>query len=347
MNDDIEEPTKDDMKMTARMLAAAPSAAQQHCVCVVVDDDTKQRKLTADDCEAGVFVVGGAAGSNTGYISWKQRIYEELALFVVWLRFALICLAYNLYVVFMTSRNLAFYRFPVGTPNLPDAGFDIIPASDGWLSSLMAELPVKLALVAVFVICGFSLFDNRRDSPKPHAVSMLLRMGIVCLIGQSVRILTFLSTSLPGASTFCSSPDAGLIQPQTLREVFLTRFVLRLNGNCGDLLFSGHMLHLIIFVSTFCRYADACFAPRIKGRSVSVLKFLLWCTVLVQAVGIISLRHHYTVDVVVACYFTPLLWYWYCHKISPVDYTLPPGRQQQAISIPAPTEILITNSESP
>jgi len=267
-------------------------------------------------------------------ISWRERVYEEWVMFWQYWQIVLLGLLYNLYVVFMTSRNLAFYRHEIGKPLLKDLGFDLLPRSERPLVSLMSEFPVKLALFSVFFMCAFTLFDNTRTRKKPHAVSILFRMGMVALLGQTLRIISFISTSLPGTSDFCVSEAARAAQPKTLTEVFVTRFVISLNSNCGDLMFSGHMLHLIVFIMTFHRYADICFSPRVSQWWISCMKLALWLMVPIQALCIIAQRHHYTADVVVATYLTPLLWYFYCNKLHKVDWVpahfmyniMPPAR---------------------
>jgi len=253
-------------------------------------------------------------------ISWRDRVYEEWVMFWQYWQITLVGLLYNLYVIFMTSRNLAFYRHEIGKPLLKDIGFDLIPRSEAPFVALLSEFPVKFALFSVLFMCAFSLFDNTRTARKPHAVSILFRMGMVALLGQTLRILSFLSTSLPGTSDFCLSEAARAIQPKTLTEVFFGRFAISLNSNCGDLMFSGHMLHLIVFALTFHRYADICFSPRVSQWWISCMKLVLWVMVPIQALCIIAQRHHYTADVVVATYLTPLLWYFYCNKLHKVDW---------------------------
>jgi len=76
--------------------------------------------------------------------------------------------------------------------------------------------------------------------------------------------------------------------------------------NCGDLIFSGHMLQVLNFTLAMHHHRHKYFEKAFVR--IGVIWFL-WLTVVVQAICIIMARNHYTVDVVAACYVTPMLWY--------------------------------------
>merc|ERR1719444_502253 len=79
----------------------------------------------------------------------------------------------------------------------------------------------------------------------PHLVNLLRRMLCVYAIGHVLRGFTYLSTTIPGSADHCL-PGAEMHPPKSLAECFYK--VKGFNGNCGDLIFSGHML----FVAECC-----------------------------------------------------------------------------------------------
>jgi len=82
--------------------------------------------------------------------------------------------------------------------------------------------------------------------------------------------------------------------------------------------FSGHMLMTIDYAFTALRYAPTSFMMTPRFVRI-VFRPLVWLMVVMQGIGIIMARNHYTMDVVVASYTTPLLWYWYITYLEPED----------------------------
>ena len=118
--------------------------------------------------------------------------------------------------------------------------------------------------------------------------------------------MTFLSTTLPGAAAHCLMDyDWRANQPKSpLSLIPNPGWPAK---NCGDLIFSGHMLATTVSLCTIYKYAKPMFALSDCGyRALMALAVMLALT---QAALIISTRNHYTVDVVVASYLVPLLWH--------------------------------------
>jgi hypothetical protein len=87
--------------------------------------------------------------------------------------------------------------------------------------------------------------------------------------------------------------------------------------NCGDLMFSGHMLLCLLLTLAVLRYGEAAFWIARRHNMVLVAVCLALCVA--QSYLILAARHHYTSDVVVAWYVTPLLWYYFNTAVYPRD----------------------------
>ncbi|KAF8365094.1 hypothetical protein HHK36_032904 [Tetracentron sinense] len=115
---------------------------------------------------------------------------------------------------------------------------------------------------------------------------------------QTLRIITFYSTQLPGPNYHCreGSKLARLPRPDSVLEVLLINFPRGVIYGCGDLIFSSHMIFTLVFVLTYQKYGSQRF-----------IKQLAWSIAVIQSLLIIASRKHYTVDVVVAWYTVNLV----------------------------------------
>jgi hypothetical protein len=78
------------------------------------------------------------------------------------------------------------------------------------------------------------------------------------------------------------------------------------------------MLMIIAYAFTALRYVPTSFM--MSARFVhNVFRPLVWLMVVIQGITIIMARNHYTMDVVIASYVTPLLWHWYITALEPED----------------------------
>jgi len=169
---------------------------------------------------------------------------------------------------------------------------------------------------------------------KPYLVNMVKRFGCVFAIGHTLRAATYLATSLPGSAKHCLDPEKVEANRPTVPEIFYKPASLVVN--CGDLMFSGHMLQMILFVLMIHRYGQKCWViSRTQHRVVLAIVSLL-CVA--QSCVILMARHHYTSDIVVAFYVTPLLWYFYNNEIDKTDRT--PNHERiaaQVLDLPFPS----------
>jgi hypothetical protein len=67
---------------------------------------------------------------------------------------------------------------------------------------------------------------------------------------------------------------------------------------CGDLIFSSHTTFVLVGCLTFTEYGETL-----------ILKIIAWIGVAMMSMCIVASRKHYTVDVVVAWYVVPLVFY--------------------------------------
>jgi len=233
----------------------------------------------------------------------------------------------------MVFRNLAYYRFEVG-PDLKDIAFDMLPDWEG-SGTWMGDIPMYFVSFVLFVMGCFTFVAPREQVPqhetdevpqevllqKPFVVNILRRYVTMLIMGHTLRFFTYISTSLPGTSAECLDAEhVASTKPKTLVEVFFTRYALEPGNNCGDLLFSGHMLQMITPVLCVEMYGRVCFGY--SSFTHRCLMIGLWLCIFAMGVLILARRHHYTQDVVLGFYVTPLLWHFYSRAINPKDLGL-------------------------
>jgi len=154
------------------------------------------------------------------------------------------------------------------------------------------------------------------------------RWGMMIAMGNTLRFLAYISTTLPGLAKHCdclpSNPNIAKDQPKTVRDIL---FRITVDGvgegksgtyNCWDLTFSGH----ILMTTT---YAVCCLgapnAYKMRRRVQASFIALVWApaTVVMQCILTVMARNHYTMDVVISAYLTPLLWSFYTTRMEPED----------------------------
>lgn len=246
-----------------------------------------------------------------------SRLREEVHLLALQPVPILLPVLYLFYFGFMVFRNLAFYRFLPGEL-LRDLGHELIPALPSRYH-VLAELPMAALYITIALLALATLLPPPPGVQKPHIINMFRRYVAVLALGHTLRFLSYISTSLPGTAAHCAPAALAFIsppQPKTLAET-LTRYAANPGSNCGDLIFSGHMLQAIVFGLLILRYGGAAFA--LRPQAASALSVAVAAVVALQAVLVIAARNHYTVDVIVACYTSPLLWYFYDTALHPHD----------------------------
>eukprot|EP01082_Thalassiosira_pseudonana_P004546 g4213.t1 g4213 contig15:576336-577846(+) len=218
----------------------------------------------------------------------------------------------------MLLTNVAYYQHAqLNAANrvpLKDLAFDMLPPLDGdlWIISEY----ILFAILAISISCILSTLVVRWNAPhgRPiYAVQIVRRLGMTWIVCQTLRMISFLVTTLPGASRQCRyavpdeltafemlngpAPDggnpAGWAPPTTLQDVL---FRVDATNGCGDLMFSSHTIYTMSFVCVVFKYFNF--------KSLKVIMALLQISIVPF---ILAARKHYSVDVFTALYVTPLV----------------------------------------
>ena len=253
-----------------------------------------------------------------------RRALEEWDLLHRQWKMYVLCITINIYGGSMVFRNLAFYRYIPGERLPQDFGFQMIPFYSGYATSVP-----MFTLQATCILACLASFVPRHTNTA-YAVNIIRRWGMMQAMGSVLRFFTYMSTSIPGAADHCvASMNAHIVrdQPKSVYEILT---VIQVDGigleansgksgtyNCGDLVFSGHMLMTIAYAFTAHRYCPTAFC--IPKSCVKLFTCAVWILVFVQGLLIISARNHYTMDVVIAGYTSLLLWHWYMSVLEPHD----------------------------
>ena len=117
---------------------------------------------------------------------------------------------------------------------------------------------------------------------------------------QTLRIISFLSTSLPSPNYHCREGEPTAIREpaQHWWDHVIVDVKRQSTHGCGDLIFSSHTTFALVGTLTYTEYG-----------TIRAVKILIWCCMLTLSCLIIASRKHYTVDIVVAYYTVPLVFY--------------------------------------
>ncbi|KAJ4788241.1 Phosphatidylinositol:ceramide inositolphosphotransferase [Rhynchospora pubera] len=205
------------------------------------------------------------------------------------------------YIHGLAARGVHYLHRP--GPVLHDLGFLLLPElgkERGYVSEILFA-----SIFVSFVLWTFSpfIFKNKRF----YTVLIWRRVLAFLVMSQSLRIITFYSTQLPGPNYHCreGSPLARLPPPDNVLEVLLINFPRGTLFGCGDLIFSSHMIFTLVFVLTYQKYG-----------SKNFIKVLGFVAAVIQSLLIIASRKHYSVDVVVAWYTVNLVVFFIDKKLS-------------------------------
>eukprot|EP00268_Persea_americana_P062512 TRINITY_DN801_c1_g1_i1.p1 TRINITY_DN801_c1_g1~~TRINITY_DN801_c1_g1_i1.p1 ORF type:complete len:316 (+),score=27.20 TRINITY_DN801_c1_g1_i1:445-1392(+) len=225
---------------------------------------------------------------------WRRVVMEtslELQILADKWKLLLVGLIFQ-YIHGLAARGVHYLHRP--GPILQDVGFRILPEL-GQNRAYISESVFTFVFIS-FVLWTFHPFIFQ--SKRFYTVLLWLRVLAFLVASQTLRILTFYSTQLPGPNYHCreGSKLAILPRPDSVIEVLLINFPRGVIYGCGDLIFSSHMIFALVFVLTYQKYG-----------SKRCIKQLAWFTVVILSLLIIASRKHYTVDVVVAWYTVNLV----------------------------------------
>ncbi|XP_062231050.1 phosphatidylinositol:ceramide inositolphosphotransferase-like isoform X2 [Phragmites australis] len=156
------------------------------------------------------------------------------------------------YIHGLAARGVHYLHRP--GPTLQDLGFMILPElgkERGYISETLFTF-----VFLSFVLWTFHPFILQ--TKRFYTVLIWRRVLAFLCASQLLRIITFYSTQLPGPNYHCreGSPLARLPPPQNAAEVLLINFPSGVIYGCGDLIFSSHMIFILVFVITYQKYGS-------------------------------------------------------------------------------------------
>lgn len=183
---------------------------------------------------------------------------------------------------------LVYYRRPPAPPTLPDVFHEAVDYVPG-----VAAVNTMMALIIVTGVIQL-LWPLRLDS--------LVIIRRTCFVYATVMLLRDMTT------TFTNLPDPSPIcQPKEYLKLdfYPTTLLKRLLGGvtCGDMIFSGHTLALLIPTLVVQHYFHGW------------LTYVMWTLSIFCAFMIIFCRLHYSVDVILSFIIYPSFWFMY-HAIA-------------------------------
>jgi len=246
----------------------------------------------------------------------------------------------GLFILFVTfyqwvhsvMTNVAYYYHTQLTAAqripLQDVAFQNLPllTGDWWMVSEYFVFGMIGTSVALIISILFVRWHPPHGRPL-YCIPILRRMGLTLLVTMTLRITSFLVTTLPGASRQClyHVPDDmdskelmngpahdrgqpnGWAPPNDLNEILWRS---DLTTGCGDLMFSSHTIFTMLFVCITCRYFDW-----------KILKGFMILSQIVIIPLILAARKHYSIDVFTALYVVPLVWMTLNSKYPDLDVT--------------------------
>jgi hypothetical protein len=187
-------------------------------------------------------------------------------------------------IIIMFLLVIVYYRRPPSPPTLPDMFHEILDYVPG-------IAPVNAMMALVIAAGAFQiLWPLRLDT-----LVIIRRLGVVFTTVMLLRGASMLFTNLPDPSPICQPKEYVKLDfyPKTLLKRLLGGIT------CGDMIFSGHTLSLLL--PTLC----------VQHYFHGWLTYVMWVLVIFCAFMIIITRLHYTVDVILSFIIYPLVWFSY------------------------------------
>lgn len=226
---------------------------------------------------------------------------------------------------------------PTAEP-LHDLGFTLLPElgqNNEWVSETIFN-----TMLASFLIWTFSPFWQE-SGKRFYTAVLYARVLVVLVICQSLRILSFTVTTLPSPNYHCRTPRETAVAPWP--EHWWGHVVVDLKKQtthgCGDLIFSSHTTFALVGVMSYQEYG-----------TLNSIKAVIWSAAAVLSFLIVASRKHYTVDVLVAWYVVPLVFYsshrrWTTKRSLKEEWPHRPLPEEQPPELES--VVVLTNAEVP
>ena len=177
---------------------------------------------------------------------------------------------------------------------LDDYGYRLLPRI--WSAHMPDYLSAAAHIVAMIPL---TIYHKRRFVIWKR---WLVLHGI-CFI---LRAITIITTVLPKSNSFCAvAAVSGTPEENILLEAL--KMIAGQRMACGDLLFSGHTVHLTFMGLIFTRYGVGIFGKP-EGVEYFVALCFMWSIVCMGYLTLIATHFHYSCDVVVGVLVTATLW---------------------------------------
>jgi len=152
-----------------------------------------------------------------------------------------------------------------------------------------------IMFVAAFIELFVILFDNRR-------LIIIKRVAILFSILFMLRNLSMIVTSLPDPSPLCRrvSTEQLNINPRSIFDA--------LTGiTCGDMIFSGHTITLLMPPMLHMHYFGG------------IMSIFFWINAFVGTIFILLSRLHYSIDIFIAYLVVPFV-FWIYHLVAEHEF---------------------------
>ena len=192
------------------------------------------------------------------------------------------------HVVSFHASPSHFYTLTKQLPNLQELGLE-----NAWISET-----IFWCLFIPFIFWSFSPFVTARK--RFYTAVIYARILMVLTACQILRIISFTVTQLPAPNYHCrkGEPTAVREMPASWWGHIYVDVGRQATHGCGDLIFSSHTTFVLVGCLTFTEYGETL-----------ILKIISWLGVLAMGLCIVASRKHYSVDVIVAWYTVPLVFY--------------------------------------
>ncbi|KAF4671050.1 hypothetical protein FOL47_001715 [Perkinsus chesapeaki] len=177
---------------------------------------------------------------------------------------------------------------------LVDFGYMLVPAIEVYPAGGICTW--LLILLTTWSVGSLTVITITRPRPGITIIGILWRTVFVCVLGFTLRSISFLVTLLPTPWPECQEY---FMKPLTVSDVLS---LIHSTSGCGDLIFSGH---------TLC--GMACLLAVAHYSTNWIINIPGWVLFLGEIVAILAERAHYSVDIVVALFTTPMLWICFYH----------------------------------
>lgn len=186
-------------------------------------------------------------------------------------------------VMIQRTYNITYNQMVRGhLAPLPDMLHSLLP--------YCAQLSTKCN-IAVRTYIGFTVLACMLRLGGARLWSVLTVLGVQIAILLTVRMILFTVTALPPSEPGCHRSRTFLrsCSSQDLHRHLLTG---RMNGGCGDMLFSSHIMLVVL-----------CTLTLVHHEVLPLPAAVMWAIPVVLSVCTLMARMHYTVDIMLSYVF--------------------------------------------